>query len=132
MKPVRLLLDENVPKAVHMALRRFASTTAVLRVGQPGAPALHTPDPALLLWCERHERLLITLDRSTMIAHFTRHLQAAHHSWGLLLLQSDAALNRTIDDLLAVLGASEAEDWFDFLGFVPFTSSQPFSSSPRP
>lgn len=74
MSRLRLLLDENVPTAIEIGLRRRVASIEILLVGKPGAPTKGTLDPELLAWCEAAGLVLVTLDRRTMPDHFGDHL----------------------------------------------------------
>jgi hypothetical protein len=56
---IRFLLDENRSPLLADAIRRRDLSIDVLRVGDVGAPPLHTLDPEVLLHCEREQRLLV-------------------------------------------------------------------------
>jgi hypothetical protein len=66
---VRFLIDEDLSPDYVSQLRQYDSAVDVLRVGNPGAPALSTLDPELLLYCERERRALVTENRATMPGH---------------------------------------------------------------
>jgi len=59
----------------------------VTRVGDPADLPLGTQDPDLLLWAEREQRVVVTMDRQTMLGHLAAHLQSGHHSPGVFLLR---------------------------------------------
>lgn len=102
------------------ALRRRAPHVELSRVGKPGAPACGSLDPELLRWCEEHHALLISCDRTTMPGHFADHVASGRTCWGVLLLRPRPSLARCLDDLIAIVGASSAEDWQGVLDYLPF------------
>ena len=120
MSEYRLLFDEDVPAALSLALVRRVLGLDHLRVGQPGAPATGSTDPTLLEWCEREGRQLISLDRSTMPEAFAAHLASGHHSPGVFIVRRRAILAAAIDDLLAVIGASDPAEWRDRVISLPW------------
>jgi hypothetical protein len=119
VRPVQLLFDEHVSKALGKGLRRLSPGADLLRVGEPDAPACGTSDADLLLWCEANRRLLVSRDRSTMPDFFARHLSAGHQSWGVLLLRPEMSLQESIHELALVTGASWAEEWLDRISYLP-------------
>ncbi|MBI3894015.1 MAG: DUF5615 family PIN-like protein [Candidatus Wallbacteria bacterium] len=125
MRPVRLLFDIHVGRKLERPLRRDFPNTELSRLGKPHTPPCTATDPEILLWCEQNQTLFVSGDRKTMPRHHADHLQAGHHSWGVFVLRRQASLKGTIDDMLAVLGASDAEDWIDFIDYLPFRSSAP-------
>lgn len=120
MSRLRLLLDENVPAAIELALRRRIAGVEVLLVGEPGAPPKGTPDPGLLKLCERAGLALVTLDRRTMPDHFAAHLAAGDHSPGVFVIRRNAVLSAAIDDLVLILEVTDAEEWIDRLEYLPY------------
>jgi hypothetical protein len=50
---VKFLLDENLPHRLKIALLRLNSQIDILRVGEPGAPAIGTLDPEILIYLSR-------------------------------------------------------------------------------
>src|SRR4051794_2238193 len=85
------LLDENLRgplwHAIQLHNAHGVDVLDVVCVGGPNAPPLGTQDPGLLLWCEASGRLLITRDSNSMPGHLNDHLQAGHHSPGILMLR---------------------------------------------
>jgi len=66
---VPFLLDENLSRDMLDAILHHDRSIDVLKVGGPGAPPLGTPDPDILLYCEREQRALVTDNRRTMPNH---------------------------------------------------------------
>jgi len=79
---VRFLLDEHLSPRLKMALLRLAPMADILRVGDPGAPALGTLDPDLLRYLELSQRVLVTANRVSMPAHLNAHWAAGGHLFG--------------------------------------------------
>jgi len=119
MSQVTFLLDENLPAALETGLLRREPALDVVRVGQEGGPPVGTHDRELLLVCESQRRLLVSRDRSTMVGHVSRHMDAGHHTFGVLLARRRTTLHQMIDDLILLWSASEAEEWCDQLLYLP-------------
>jgi hypothetical protein len=98
--------------------RHHLGNVDVLRVGMPGAPALSTRDPELLLYCEREQRALVTENRQTTPSHERDHFAAGHH-WGLFKLRTGYGIGVYLADLELVWAASEAEEWRDLSRWIP-------------
>ena len=62
-------------------------------------------------------RILVSHDRRTMLAHFARFL-AAHSSPGLVIVDQDLDIGRTIEELLLIWEATSDEEWQNKIGFV--------------
>ena len=117
---VRFLLDENLSPRFRTALLRLNPEIDVLRVGDPGTPALNTKDPDILRYLSTSRRLLVTSNRTSMPDHLVEHWEAGDHIWGLLWVRPKTSIARLSQDLLLVWEASEAEEWIDRLEWVPF------------
>lgn len=122
MNSIRYLLDEHVDPALRTQLIRHEPDLVVWIIGDPGAPKRGVPDPEILLWCEANGFLLVTANRTSMLAHLRAHLTAGHHVPGILVLNPDMTMGATIDELLLIWGASEAKEYRDLLLYLPLTS----------
>jgi len=83
---LRYLLDAHVERALAVGLRQREHSVVVWRLGDPGAPPRDAPDPVLLEWCERHDFVLVTNNRSTMPGHLAEHLRRGGHVPGIFML----------------------------------------------
>ncbi|MDI6793523.1 MAG: DUF5615 family PIN-like protein [bacterium] len=117
---VRFLLDETESPRLKAALLRLNHDIDVVRVGEPGAPQLGTPDPDVLRYLELSQRVLVTSNRTSMPAHIETHWTAGGHLWGLFWVRSGTPIGRLAQDLYLVWEASEAEEWIDRLEWIPF------------
>ena len=77
-----------------------------------------SPDPDILIWAERNDRVVVTLDRSTMPVHFFGHLASGRHSPGVVLLRSKS-LKAAVSDLETLTYASLPGEWFDQIDYFP-------------
>ncbi|NJM73738.1 MAG: DUF5615 family PIN-like protein [Scytonema sp. RU_4_4] len=117
---VRFLLDENLPPRLKVAVLRLNPGIDILRVGEPDAPQLGTPDPDVLLYLERSQRLLVTDNRASMPAHMEAHWAAGGKIWGLFWVRPRIPLGQLAQELLLVWETTEAEEWIDRLEWIPF------------
>lgn len=117
---IRYLLDEDMSPRWAKTIRLAHPDVDALRVGDHQAPVLGTKDPALLLWCEQHEHILITNDRTTMPGHLADHHAAGHEYWGVLWVHERASLGQVIEALYEIAAASEAEEWRNRAEWIPF------------
>ncbi len=121
--PLRFLLDENLRGEMWDALQhhnaRGQYPVDVLRVGDPPAPPLQTPDEDLLIWAEQTDRILVTLDKNTMPGHLADHLRAGRHSPGVFLVRLNCTLAQVASLVVAAAHASSAVDWRDQYVFIP-------------
>src|SRR5437588_495520 len=109
--PLRFVLDEHLRGLLWKAIQHHNATSTfpidAVRVGDPPDLPLGSADPEILLWAEREGRILISQDRDTMITFFWQHLQAGHHSPGLLLLRSGVSLPDIVFELALIAHASD-------------------------
>jgi predicted nuclease of predicted toxin-antitoxin system len=72
---VRLLLDENVEKALLLGLRRRHPRLDVVRVVDVGLGG--RSDPEILEWAAREGRVVVSRDRATLSAEAARRIEGA-------------------------------------------------------
>lgn len=88
-------------------------------VGDPGASARGTPDPALLVWCETNDFALVTNNRRSMPGHLRNHLAMESHVSGIFLIDPDATFGETVDDLVLIYEVGDTEDYRDRITSLP-------------
>ena len=76
------------------------------------------PDPEVLAVAARDGRILVSHDHHTMPAHFATFV-ATQHSPGVFLLSQEVPIRIAVEELLVIWEASEAEEWFDTLQYLP-------------
>lgn len=116
---VRFLIDEDLSLEYVDELRCRDAAIDVVRIGKPGAPALSTLDPNILLYCEHERRALVTENRSTMPGHEGAHFTAGHHHWGIFKLRKGYGFGVYLSELRLIWEASEAEEWKDQSRWIP-------------
>jgi len=121
MSATQYLLDEHVDPRLKKALKRNSPEIIVWRVGEPGAPKLSTPDPDILIWCEMKGFSLVTNNRASMSVHLQNHLAAKRHIPGIFILNPKMAVSETADELSLIWGASEAEEYYDLIWYLPLS-----------
>lgn len=119
MSQMRFLLDEHVPVALQSAVWRLEPAISVACVGLEGGPPKGTSDPELLAWAEERSCAVITDDRRTMPAHVANHLASGRSTWGVFLLKRDSSLGEIAESIVLYWSASEAEEWKNYLGYLP-------------
>src|SRR5262249_14960299 len=85
---------------------------------RPDLP-LGSDDATILLWAERQNRILVSLDRSTMAGHLAEHLQAGHHVPGIFLVRLKSNPAEVIEYLVLATYASDLSEWQDWINFIP-------------
>lgn len=119
MSRPRFFCDEDVDPDLIRGLLALEPTIDISRVGQPGAPPLGSSDPDLLLFKEAQGRAFLTLDVGTMRQHVVNHWRTGHHTWGVFFLNPNSSFGRLIAEIMLIWGASEADEWIDWMEFLP-------------
>jgi hypothetical protein len=116
------LLDEDVPEAIWTAILQHNAKGSylidVVRVGSPPAPTKRSTDPANLLWPEQADRILVSRDKRTLPNHFNDHLNAGHHSPGVLVLRV-TDVTSVVNHLVEVAHCGLPGEWLDLLKYFP-------------
>jgi hypothetical protein len=76
-------------------------------------------DPDLLIWCEEHNFVLVTNNRSTMPVHLADHLMAGRHVPGIIVIRRRAQIGKVREHFLALLGASFENEYRDRIVYLP-------------
>jgi hypothetical protein len=115
MRP-RFQADENLnAKIIAGVLRRepgvdFQSARAANLIG--------LSDPEVLAIAAEAGRILVSHDRQTMPTHFGR-IVTESNSAGLLIVSQRLDLRQTIEQIVLIWTASEAEEWVNHVGYLP-------------
>jgi len=105
------------------ALKRHASEVGVIRVQDVG---LRTSDDAEILeFADRHNRVVVSRDRSTMTDAARTRTESGERMAGLLVVRRDygvagKGIGVLVRELQLIAGASELEEWETVVRFVPF------------
>ena len=76
------------------------------------------PDPEVLAFAADEGRILISHDFQTMPMHFRQFTQS-RRSPGVLLVRQDLPVGETIETLVLIWEASEADEWVNRLCLAP-------------
>ncbi len=121
--PLRFLLDENSRGPLWAAFQRTQTSLRVpldvLAVGEDGAPPLGMKDPELLLWLERHGRILVTKDETSMPVYLAAHLSAGGHSPGIFAIRRGASIAAVVEFVFLAAEFDEPIDWLDRVTYIP-------------
>jgi predicted nuclease of predicted toxin-antitoxin system len=77
------------------------------------------PDPEVLAFAAEDDRILVTSDLRTMPRHFANFLEAHGDCPGVFLVKQRAPLAETIEALVMVWAASDADEWKNRLVEIP-------------
>lgn len=118
---IRYLLDENLDPLYKTQLLRKRPNVLLYTIGDPGTPSKGTLDPEILCWCEENEFVLITNNRKSMPAHLAEHLAQGRHIPGIIALNTEMSVGETLEELLLIAEAGDANDYRDHIEYLPVT-----------
>jgi hypothetical protein len=116
---MRFLLDEQLSERYQQQLLRQNPDLTVRSVGGTDAPPRGTLDPALLVWCEENNFLLVTNNRRSMPGHLRDHLDAGRHVPGILAIRRRAGIGDVMASLLLIAGVSLPDEFRDRIEYIP-------------
>ncbi len=121
MSDIRYLLDENVGHLFRAALLKREANMIIWKIGDPGVPQKGTKDPEILCWCEENAFTLVTNNRASMPQHLTDHIIKGRHIPGILELNPNMSVGKTVEELVLIWGASEPEEYRDVIIYLPIS-----------
>lgn len=104
---LRLLVDENVPRAIVVGLRQREPTLDLVRVQDVGLR--QTPDPDLLEWAAQQGRVIVSQDKKTLAVNAWERVANNLPMPGVLLLRRHLTTGEAIEEL-AIWGAAGDPD----------------------
>ncbi len=116
MRP-RFLADENVDQDLVLGLRRRVEDIDIVRVQDVGLRTVD--DPEILQWAADEGRILISHDIKTMPGFAGQRLNVGMPMAGLILLRATLPIAIAVEELAAVAGASDAEEWNNQIAYLP-------------
>ncbi len=121
--PLRYVLDEHLRGPLWHALQRHnaggTDVVDVVRVGDPADLPRGTQDPALLLWAERENRVLVTRDWNTIPGHLAALLHSGRHSPGVVILRPGHSLAQLVSILVVAAYVWDPADVQDQIRYLP-------------
>jgi len=114
---VRFLADENLDFVIVHGLRLRQPQVDFLTA--PHAGILGFPDPAVLAFAAKQDRIVITHERRTMPDHFATFLAEGNQSPGIMLISRKVAIGQAIEALLLVWEANSHEELRNLITRLP-------------
>jgi len=114
---IRFLLDENFNGKIVRGLRVRQPDVDMLRVQD--VELYSAGDPTILEWAAQEGRILLTHDLDTMTKYASERIEQGLPMAGVILVRDTLPVAKVIDDLLTILGASEASEWENRIDFLP-------------
>ena len=116
---MRILLDEHLPKAIAIALRRLHGGNDAEHIADwQNGRWLGKEDPVLLEGLWQDKRILASYDRATLPAHVAERIAEGKHHAGVIFVDQErfpaARIGRMARALAKLLTAYPAEhDWIN-------------------
>ncbi len=114
---LRLISDEDVHGDVLRGLWRRAPDLDLVRAMDVGLS--RTPDPVVLEWAARENRILITQDRSTLVGSAWARVKAGEPMPGVLAMRPHATIGQVIEDILLVAACETEDGMRNQVKFIP-------------
>src|SRR5947207_1664151 len=118
--PLRFVIDEHMRGRLLHAIQTHNTQSNfpvdATQVGDPPDLPRGTPDPDILTWAERNDRLVVTWDQSTMPVSFLAHTAAGRHSPGVVILRTKT-LSAAVTALEMIAYASLPREWQDRIDY---------------
>lgn len=114
---VRLLIDENIAKAVVRGALSRQPDLDVVRVQDVGLRT--TADEAILEWAASEGRVVVSRDRNTLIGSAYARVIAGQPMPGVLMLTEGISIGQAVEALLIAALCSTPEDWQDQVRHLP-------------
>ena len=112
-------MDENLDPIYQTQLRRREPILTVWAIGDPNTPAKGTLDPEILIWCEKHNFILVTNNRRSMPVHLADHLAQGNHIPGIFQLNPNMSVGETLEELVLAALASLEGEYCDRISYLP-------------
>jgi hypothetical protein len=123
--PLPLLIDEDSRgDDLWNAIERFNAGSPgleldIIRVGDAGGPPKGTKDPDLLDWAIRHQRIIVSQDKNTLIAEHDMLVRRGIQTPGLLIIRHGFRVSEIVEYLWLVSHCTTADRWKCTWTFIP-------------
>jgi predicted nuclease of predicted toxin-antitoxin system len=121
---MRFLADENFDGRILRGLKREDATIDIVRVQD--TEIYQADDPTVLEWAAQENRILLSHDISTIPDYaYARVRDKDKPMPGVILVHRDAGIGEVLEDLLVVIGASEADEYENQVVHLPLSMNVP-------
>lgn len=116
---LKYLIDENVDPTYTNQLRRLNPDLFVIAVGDLTAPPKGTLDPEILVWCEKHDCILVTNNRRSMPVHLKEHIEQQNNIPGIFILNPKLSVGENLEQLILIAEGSFDNEYQNRIEFLP-------------
>lgn len=117
MSRPRFLADNDLMDQIVLGVQRREPVLPITRLRDVGLE--QAPDVVVLEYAAREGAIVVTHDVNTMTAAAVARIEAGREMAGLLLVHQQSPVSTTIDDLIMIWIASDAEEWTNQIRFLP-------------
>ena len=114
---MRFLADENFDNRILLGVLRENADFNVIRVQD--TDVYEADDPTVLAWAAKENLILLTRDVNTLIDFAYDRIRAGLRMPGVIAIRQQVPLGQAIEELLLVVGASDASEWENRVMFLP-------------
>jgi len=114
---MRFAADENFDGTILTQLRKRIPNLDVLRVQD--TEIYQAPDPQVLEWAARVERILLSHDVRTLINHAYARVEQGLSMPGVIIVPSTLEIGIAVGELEMTIGAGKQEDFDNLVTFIP-------------
>lgn len=114
---LKLLSDENFNGDILRGLYRRCPDLDVVRVQDIGLDA--SPDPDVLAWAAREDRIVLTHDRATMGRYAYERVISGDPMPGVFLVDDSMAIGHAIDEILLAVDCLTLDECRNAVRFFP-------------
>lgn len=117
MSRPRFLADHDLNEAIVNGALRLEPAIEFYRARDLGLS--ERPDDEVLDWAKANDPIVVSHDVNTMPAAAQRRLRANAGLAGLILIQQSNPVRESIEHLVLIWSATEADEWFGQICFLP-------------
>jgi hypothetical protein len=114
---MRFLADENLDNDILRGVQAKVADFDLIRVQD--TEIYRADDPTVLAWAANENRILLTHDAKTMPDPAYKRVAAGLPMPGVFIIDDLAPIGDIIDELLTIIGASDAAEWANIVRYLP-------------
>jgi uncharacterized protein DUF5615 len=114
---LRFQADADLKHAIVRAVRQREPGIDFASAAEAGLEGIS--DPELLERAAAEDRIVVSHDRRTMLAHFRARIEAQRSSPGLFVVSQRVPLGPVVSAIALVWSASEPQEWRDQIHHLP-------------
>lgn len=114
---MRFAADENFDGGIFKQLRKRIPDVDIVRVQD--TEMYQSPDPVLLEWAAREQRIILTHDVQTLVGDAYARVAQGLPMPGVILVSDTLGIGPALDDLELAIRAGKPDDFTNRVLFVP-------------